>query len=64
MKIGEVIAALERIRTEHGDLNCAEEQPLGFVAIRYVETRVVPELRAVRRGGITDGETVVLIRAT
>jgi hypothetical protein len=33
---------LQRIQKEHGDLTCAEEVPFGYLAIRYVETKVVP----------------------
>ena len=60
MKISNLIARLEAIKAEHGDLTCAEEAPLGFFAIRYVETAPVPRSRAVL--GVVEGETVVLIR--
>lgn len=42
MKIGDVDAALQRIQKEHGDLTCAEEAPLGFLEMRYLERKVVP----------------------
>ena len=61
MKITTLIAALERIRAEHGDLTVAEEKPLGFMAVQYVETHQVPPLRAVL--GVSDGETVVVVKA-
>ena len=54
MKISEVIPALERIKSTRGDLTCVEEEPLGFPAIRYVETKVVPQYRAVRAAGVAD----------
>jgi hypothetical protein len=47
VKISNLIARLEAIKAEHGDLTCAEEAPLGFFAIRYVETAPVPRSRAV-----------------
>jgi hypothetical protein len=47
VKITDLIEALERIKAEHGDLTVAEEKPLGFYAIRYVETQRVPRNRAV-----------------
>jgi hypothetical protein len=37
MKITDLVAALERIKAEHGDLTVAEELPIGFIAIRDVE---------------------------
>ena len=61
LKITDLIAALERIKAEYGDLTVAEEKPLGFFAIQYVETTQVPKHRSVL--GVTDGERVVLIRA-
>lgn len=60
MKITEVIAALRAIKKERGDLTCAEEAPLGFIAVRYVETKQVGPHLAVH--GVAPGETVVLIR--
>jgi hypothetical protein len=60
MKISALIATLQRLQKEHGDLTVAEETPLGFLAIRYVETAQVAKHRAVL--GVADGETVVLIR--
>jgi hypothetical protein len=61
VKITDLIAALERIRAEHGDLTVAEEKPLGFMAVQYVETQQVPPHRSVM--GVADGEMVVLMRA-
>jgi hypothetical protein len=62
VKISNLITRLETIKAEHGDLTCAEEGPLGFFAIRYMETAPVPRSRAVL--GVIDGETVVLIRGS
>ncbi len=59
-EINEVIAALRAIKKEHGDLTCAEEAPLGFIALRHVETQQVGPHLAVL--GVNPGETVVLIR--
>lgn len=41
MRVTHLIAALERIKAEHGDLTVAEEKPLGFMAIQHVETQQV-----------------------
>ena len=60
MRITDLIDALERIKAEHGDLTVAEEKPLGFMAVQYVEPQQVPPHRAVL--GVSDGEIVVLIR--
>ena len=61
VKITDLIAALARIRAEHGDLTVAEEKPLGFMAVQYVETQHVPPHRAVL--GVSDGEIVVVVKA-
>ncbi len=47
MKISQLIAGLRAIQKQHGDLTCAEEVPLGFFAIRYIEMKVVPQHFAV-----------------
>ncbi|MBA3479004.1 MAG: hypothetical protein H0T52_11500 [Lautropia sp.] len=60
MKISELIAALRELKKEHGDLTCAEEAPVGFFAVRYVETKQVGPHLAVL--GVNPGETVVLIK--
>ena len=52
MKISQLIQTLSDMQNEHGDLTCAEELPLGFMAIRDVETKVVPKHRAVH--GVAD----------
>ncbi len=51
---------MQDLQKEHGDLTCAEEAPLGFVAVRYVDTKEVSPYRAVL--GVNPGETVVLIK--
>jgi len=61
VRINDLIAALERIRAEHGDLTVAEEKPLGFMAVQYVETQQVPPHRAVL--GVSDGQVVVVVKA-
>lgn len=68
MKITDLIAALERIKAEHGNLTVAEELPIGFIAIRDVEVRQIPQHRAFRavrsvRTTVADGELVVIIKA-
>jgi hypothetical protein len=60
MRISQVIAALQAIKKDYGNLTCAEEAPLGFFEVRYVETKQVDQHRAVI--GVEEGELVVLIR--
>ena len=68
MTITDLIAAVERIKAEHGNLTVAEELPIGFIAIRDVEVRQIPQYRAFRtvpsvRTTVADGELVVIIKA-
>ena len=64
MKITQLVAALQRIQEEHGDLTVAEEKPLAWMAVRYAEVAIVPQYRALRvHPTVVDGEKVVIIKA-
>jgi len=68
MKITDLIGALERIKAEHGNLNVAEELPIGYLAIQNVEVKQIPQYRAFRAvpsplTSLADGELVVIVKA-
>jgi len=68
MKITDLIAALERIKAEYGNLNVAEELPIGFLAIQNVGVTQIPQSRAFGAvpsplTALADGELVVIIKA-
>jgi len=64
MKITDLIASLERIKAEHGNLTVAEELPLAWMAIQHVEVKRVPKSGAYRYvPTVVDGEKVVTLKA-